>query len=107
MCSAARLSTPAPSEPLPTSTTPLINYSSAEALQAYLRIQIAGGKLKARTVEVFDTKAKRDELFERYRRAMALPAYGWVEYHILYRLLTLWEELLRGIRKAGQKTSDG
>ena len=80
--------------------------SSANALESHLREQAAQGALNSQEVHVFDAQPSKDELRQEYKSTLEVPTYGWAEYHVLYKALTLWERLRPTLKSKIRKSAN-
>ena len=65
---------------------------SKQALEFFLRTQIAVGKLSCSTFEVFDLEPFRRRMVNEYSGSMAVAHQGWFSYNVLGRCVTVWEK---------------
>ena len=79
---------------------------SKQALECLLERQIRAGTAPFISFEVVDVESLRKKLFEDYQGSFAVVHLGWFSYHVLARLMTIWEKWnwKRKNRKRGNQT---
>lgn len=64
---------------------------SKQALECFLEKQIRARTAPFISFEVVDLEAFRRTAFEDYSRSFAVVHQGWFSYHVVARLMTIWE----------------